>query len=65
MEYTITNAIAEVYLGSLCILLTEREKKIHAFAFDRSDKNMQECIEANKKVDELRSEIQRKVIDKK
>lgn len=58
---TITKAIAEVYLGALMALLDERDKKLHAFAFDRSERNMQECIEINRKIDEYRKEIKEKV----
>ena len=59
---TITNEIAKVYLGGLTKLLDEQDKKLHTFAFDRSTKNMQECLEINRQIEAYRKEIKEKVV---
>lgn len=57
---TITNAIAEVYLGGLLSLLDEQKKRLNTFAFDRTEVNMRQCIEINKEIDAFRTELKDK-----
>lgn len=57
---TITNAIAEVFLGGLLSLLDEQKNRLNTFAFDRTEANMQRCIEINKEIDAFRSELKNK-----